>query len=135
MKEIHILAENHFCSKLAKVIHQTGTNDFMSSFHNDFFHLLPKLPEQFIYAPDSGVALKMKHVDSHIDDFVGQAVPGYLYWGGMFGLTQGYAKIHVCNSNMNIGRGDFILFKDRKMHSVYANKLWKGLAVQVLKKR
>ena len=128
-------ARNHKSKELARIVREIATNDFMSSFDDDFYDLLPKLPDGFAYSPGSGVALKMSHVEPHMDDRIGCILRGFKYWGGAFGLTQGFLKLHVCNSSMQINAGQFVMFRDNKMHSVYAKKQWKGVAVQVLKKR
>ena len=135
MDEIHLYARNHKNKKLARIVRETATNDFMSLFYDGFYDLLPRLPDGFAYSPGSGVVLKMSHVEPHRDDRMGCTMPGFKHWGGAFGLTQGFLKLHVCNSSKAIHEGQFVMFKDNKMHSVYAQRQWKGVAVQVLKKR
>jgi hypothetical protein len=113
-----------------------ATSDFMAGFDDrDVFPHLPKLPDGYIYSPNSGVCLTMKGVEPHFDDMVGETVRGYKFVGGAFGLTKGYCTLHVGKEYEKLGAGDWVMFDDGIAHSVFATAKWYGFAVQILKKR
>jgi len=129
-------AQRHKSRPLEVWARNFATSDFMAGFDDDdVFPHLPKLPDGYIYSPDSGVALTLKCVDAHRDDPIGCTVKGYKYAGGVFGLTKGYCTLHVGNEYERLGPGDWVMFNDNIVHSVFATAKWYGFAVQILKKR
>ena len=124
----HSLADNQM--KLTKFAQRYTRFD-----DSDVFPHLPKLPDGYIYSPNSGVCLTMKGVEPHFDDMVGETVRGYKFVGGAFGLTKGYCTLHVGKEYEKLGAGDWVMFDDGIAHSVFATAKWYGFAVQILKKR
>jgi hypothetical protein len=82
----------------------------------------------------SGIGLKLKHVEPHEDYWTGCGNPRKhvaIFWliecphGARF-------QIHIGRQKHRMTQGDFIIFDDRIMHSVYSEKTWIGCAYQAV---
>lgn len=133
---IYKFASNWAPPKLVKFNKEHGTLfDTFCGMENPAMELLPPLPEGFIYTDESTAILKARNVEPHRDSNVGLIPEGYEFFGGIFGLLSGDCILQVGNSSIRMCQGDWVLFDDYRLHSVYADKQWHGLAVQIAKKR
>ena len=82
----------------------------------------------------TGIAIKMKCVEPHKDDWVGSGKRPRRY-AAIFWLVDVHDYINVIvqvgtESHRMVG-GDFLVFDDRVLHSVFAHRLWRGISYQV----
>ena len=80
------------------------------------------------------VALRMKCVDPHTDDWVGNGNKPRRYMAAFWVLdVSGFNDlwIQVGNAAERMYVGDFVIFKDSVMHSVVAKNTWRGVAYQM----
>lgn len=99
------------------------------------------VPESFGEAPCSipweldrstGVALRMKCVEPHVDEWLGKLRP--IRHAGMFWLVE-IAKfqdlfLQVGKEFRPMREGDFVIFNDGVLHSVCSRRIWRGYACQ-----
>ena len=82
--------------------------------------------------PLSGIALKIRNVEPHTDDWVGKnPLPrrrASIFW---LMRSRDHIWLHVGNDAVRMEPFDYVLFDDRKMHSVIARQTWVGCAYQV----
>ena len=88
------------------------------------------------WTPDmeSMIAIKMRCVCPHKDGWVGSNPAPHRYLS-VFWLTKAPIgtdfRLHVRNEQIRMTAGQWVLFNDNLMHSVYAERLWHGVAYQM----
>jgi hypothetical protein len=82
-------------------------------------------------APETNVCLRTKNVHPHEDTFVGDG--SRKNWRNVFWLLDGDLWIQVAKAAQHMRSGDWVLFDDRTMHCVIADRKWTGIAVQYVK--
>ena len=88
------------------------------------------------WTPDmeSMIAIKMCCVGPHKDGWVGSN-PAPRRYLSVFWLTKALIgtdfRLHVRNEQIKMTAGQWVLFNDGLMHSVYAERLWHGVAYQM----
>jgi hypothetical protein len=128
--KLKILAHNHN-SAVLRIELKDANRDFCNTFER--IDLLPKLPKEYEYALNTSLKLGMKNVPPHID--YAYFDDGLEHRGAVFGIADGYAWLHVGSEALLLREGDWVMFDDRLMHSVQSDKKWRGVAVQIVKKR
>ena len=82
----------------------------------------------------TGIALRMRCVEPHQDDWVGAGKKPRRY-AAVFWLVD-MPKfedliLQVGTVSHSMRPGDFVVFKDSVLHSVFAKRVWRGCAYQV----
>lgn len=133
------------CSEVAVIYHHGNQKPsafqkrMLMEYADDSF--TSSVPESFGEVPcrppwrldrSTGVALRMKCVDPHIDDWIGEGNPKR--HAGMFWLVE-IAKsqdlfLQVGNAFHRMREGDFVIFNDGVLHSVCCSRIWRGYACQ-----
>ena len=120
---------------LLRAVHRRADASFMQSLDDLTPDLLPQIPG---YRPElaSNCCLKMRSVEPHRDDWQGNPAlrgrrkPEYR---AMFWLLQGQLHLQVSDDAVTLYPGNWVLFDDRRLHCVVADRQWIGLAVQYVK--
>ena len=110
-------------------IHGRADDSFTASPPNGFD--MPCFPG-WVVDPLSGCALEIRNVDPHTDDWVGKNPPprrrAAIFW---LMRSSSHIWLQVGNDAVYMNQWDYVLFDDRKMHSVIARQTWVGCAYQV----
>lgn len=94
--------------------------------------ILENVPMCEIGSPDSAIALKMKCVEAHRDMWVGDGDEPAKYLA-VFWLMESSSGliIQVGDDAKRLEEGDFIVFDDNVMHSIFSKNIWYGMAYQI----
>lgn len=129
--DVCIYAKGYFSPTLKqkKLIRKIGTDDFCSSVPvpEDF-----QLPDGWKIDRSTGIALKMRSVEPHTDDWVGAGSPKH--WKSLFWVVEckrPWLHLMVEGEHVRMKEGDYVLFDDRKLHCVVSQYQWTGVAFQV----
>lgn len=126
--DVCIYAKGYFSPtrKQKKLIRKIGTDDFCSSVPDDF-----DLPDVSTIEKSTGIALKMKSVEPHTDDWIGAGSPKH--WKSLFWVIECKPWVHLMveSDHVRMNEGDYVLFDDRKLHCVVSQFQWTGVAFQV----
>ena len=115
-----------------RMIQEHGDDQFMGRLPSDF-GMVPMFDG---WTPDleSMIAIKMRCVCPHKDGWVGSN-PAPRRYLSVFWLTKALIgtdfHLHVRNEQIKMTAGQWVLFNDRLMHSVFAERLWHGVAYQM----
>lgn len=82
----------------------------------------------------TGVALRMRSVEPHTDDWLGDGkyprLCAAVFW--LVDLSKfDHIFLQVGTEARRMQLGDFVVFKDSVLHSVISNHVWRGCAYQV----
>jgi hypothetical protein len=120
---------------LLRAVRRRADASFMQSLDDLTPDLLPQIPGYRPHLP-SKCCLKMRNVEPHRDDWQdpcalrGRRPPPYR---AMFWLLQGQLHLQVSDDAVTLYPGNWVLFDDRRLHCVVADRQWIGLAVQYVK--
>lgn len=115
-----------------RMIRIFGDDQFMGKLPSNF----GPVPMFDGWAPDleSMIAIKMRCVGPHKDGWVGSN-PAPRRYLSVFWLTKELIgtdfRLHVRNEQIRMTAGQWVLFNDGLMHSVFAERLWHGVAYQM----
>ena len=126
----------HHSKKLAVHV-KHGDESFCMTVDEEFYDELCPLPEGYVYDYHSAIRLKMRNVEPHTDFPVNPIPENSEYVGSVFcPLNTNHPFIHlqVGEKCIKLGKGHWVMFDDRVLHSVIAEKVWSGVAVQVFRK-
>ena len=115
-----------------RIVRKIADDSFMRDVPDDF----GPVPSVAGWAPDlsSMVALRMKCVDPHTDDWVGNGNKPRRYMAAFWVVdVSGFNDlwIQVGNEAHRMYVGDFIVFRDSVMHCVVSKNTWRGVAYQM----
>ena len=115
-----------------RMIRERGNGDFTGQLPPDF----GPVPTFDGWTPDleSMVPIKMRCVGPHKDGWVGSN-PAPRRYLSVFWLTEVPIgtdfHLQVRNEQIRMTAGQWVLFNDGLMHSVFAERLWHGVAYQM----
>jgi hypothetical protein len=114
-----------------RMVRDLADDSFTTTLPRDF----GPVPCGSAWKPDltTSVALRMRCVEPHQDDWVGAGRPRR--HAAVFWLVDAPKFedliLHVGTVAKRMRTGDFVLFNDSVMHSVFAKRVWRGCAYQV----
>jgi hypothetical protein len=116
-----------------RIVRQIADDSFTRQVPADFGPI-PCASDSWVPDLSSMVALRMKCVDPHTDDWVGEGNKPRRYiavfWViQMPGISELILQVGSAAQRMYVG--DFIAFDDSVMHSVHAKQYWRGVAYQM----
>ena len=116
-----------------RIVRQIADDSFTRQVPADFGPV-PSTSENWVPDLSSMVALRLKCVDPHVDDWVGEGgCPDKhlaAFWViQMPGISE--LILQVGNAAHRMCEGSFIVFDDSVMHSVHAKQYWRGVAYQM----
>jgi hypothetical protein len=82
----------------------------------------------------TGIALRMRCVEPHSDDWVGTGKQPRRYAAVFWVVEMPKFEdliLQVGGVAKRMRQGDFVVFKDSVLHSVFARRVWRGCAFQV----
>ena len=115
-----------------RMIREHGNGDFTGQLPPDF----GPVPMFDGWTPDleSMVPIKLRCVGPHKDGWVGSN-PAPRRYLSVFWLTKAPIgtdfRLHVRNEQIRMTADQWVLFNDGLMHSVFAERLWHGVAYQM----
>lgn len=115
-----------------RTVRELADDSFTRTLPSDF----GPLPCGPSWKPDltTGVALRMRCVEPHTDDWVGSGKYPRRY-AAVFWLVdmpkfeELFLQVGAEAKRMRVG--DFVVFKDSVLHSVISKRMWRGCAYQV----
>jgi|LakMenEpi03Aug12_release.lakeMendotaPanAssembly.Ray.scaffolds.fasta_scaffold551666_2 hypothetical protein len=114
-----------------RVVRAIADDSFTRTVPDDF----GCLPCPQTWRPDAktAIALRAKYVSPHVDDWVGIGSPPSRYVA-LFWVVEmprfERLTLQVGTEVCQMSLGDFVVFNDTVMHSVFADKFWRGCAYQ-----
>lgn len=126
----------HHSKKLAEHA-KYGDDSFCMTVNGDFYDEFCPLPKGYVYDYQTAIRLKMRNVEPHTDFQLNDTPEGYEYAGSVFcAMTMRcpYIYLQVGESYVKLSKGQWVMFDDRILHSVIAEKEWSGVSVQVFRK-
>jgi hypothetical protein len=119
-------------TKQKRIVREIADSSFTALLPIDFGNL--PVGTGWRYSYGNAIAIKMRCVDPHRDDFVGIGQAPRKY-AAVFWLTSilKYERIavQVGTKSITMGEGDFMVFDDRVLHCVCSDLVWRGCAYQV----
>jgi hypothetical protein len=114
-----------------KTLAQIADGSFCVNLPSDFGAL--PVPTGWQICDRTAIALRLNHVEAHEDTFVGvgpePARRAAIFW--LVSLPRSSLILHAGTDSMRMIEGDWVLFDDAVMHSVYSTKIWRGCSFQV----
>ena len=114
-----------------RMVRDLADDSFTTTLPHDF----GPVPCGRAWKPDltTSVALRLRYVEPHQDDWVGSGCPprrhAAVFW--LVDLPKFEELIlHVGLVAKRMRQGDFVIFKDSVMHSVFAKSVWRGCSYQ-----
>jgi len=120
---------------LLRAVRRIADDTFAPSLGVLTAEMLPQIPGYRPHLP-SNCCLKMRNVEPRRDHWQdpcalrGRRPPPYR---AMFWLLQGQLNLQVSDDAVTLYPGNWVLFDDRRLHCVVADRQWVGLAVQYVK--
>jgi hypothetical protein len=118
-----------------RILREIADDSFTRSLPQDF----GSVPCGEKWKPDMGTstAIRMRHVEPHTDDYVGIGRPrSYVAVFWLVDIPKFEDVIlQVGTVGKRMQQGDFVVFKDSVLHSVFARCVWRGCAYQAKPKR
>ncbi len=121
-------------ASLMRAVRKIADSTFMSYLDNLTAEMLPQIPGYRPHLP-SNCCLKMRSVEPHRDDWQDTQRTRPRLYRALFWLMQGYMHLQVSDDDVTLYSGNWVLFDDRRLHCVVADRQWIGLAVQYVRCR
>jgi hypothetical protein len=100
-------------------------------------HVVPPCPAPWKFDRLTSIALRLKTVEPHTDDWSGSFSNKPRSYAAVFWLMHvndnDCIYLQIGNTAERLRAGDFVVFDDRIMHSVVARHTWIGCAYQARK--
>ena len=132
IKMIYEIGNQQPTAKQKRITLAIADASFCTTLPNDF-GMVP-CGRAWMHDRTTCTAIKMKCVEPHKDDWVGSGRRPRRY-AAFFWLVdvRDYESVIVqvgTEAHRMVG-GDFLVFDDRVLHSVFARRVWRGIAYQV----
>jgi hypothetical protein len=118
-----------------RIVRCIADDTFTTRLPPDFFGK-GDVPERAGWMVDksSAVALRLRYVEPHNDEWAG-GWPMPRRYSAMFWLVdlpRSTIVLHVGNMSQQMQEGDYVVFDDQVMHSLFSSKTWRGCAFQMV---
>ena len=123
---------HHPTAAQRRILREIADNTFTTSLPTNFGSV--PCGNAWKYESETGIALRMRCVEPHQDDWVGAGKKPRRY-AAVFWLVEmpnfEDLILQVGTVVCRMRPGDFVVFKDSVLHSVFARRVWRGCAYQV----